>query len=491
LCASVSILCCLIGAAAAPADVLVLGRDGHVRPHRDLTGPASDLPAPGRAVRPLTATAARARTRTVIGELKRLRAAGAIATEQYASLRATYEGARSMARKLSGIRAAELGAVVRTADAIARKGQLTRSRLAPLFLTLQRNREWWAKAPLPAAGQRVGFDGSELVFQYYPGQGIQLQALANFGKVNALWTGGKRYDARLGALVDELVPLAAERAGGLAWEYYFTFDGGSPPWVSSLAEGTAVQGLARAAVRLGRQADLLPVAQRALAPFEARPPAGVAVRTDRGTHYAQYSFAPGLRILNGFVQSVVGLHDYAELSGDARAQQLYAGGEREARHEVPQFDTGAWSLYERGTSKRESDLGYHTLLRDFLRSLCRRADEPAVYCDAATHFTAYLEQAPELTLRTSRLRGGRWGTLRFKLSKVSAVSVRVARGDELVLSRPLGRLGYGTRSTSFAVPRRSGEYTVQLSATDLAGNAATETGTVRVSKPPKPNEHGR
>ena len=32
----------------------------------------------------------------------------------------------------------------------------------------------------------------------------------------------------------ELVPLAADRGGWPAWEYYFRFDGGAPPWTSSI-----------------------------------------------------------------------------------------------------------------------------------------------------------------------------------------------------------------------------------------------------------------
>ena len=35
------------------------------------------------------------------------------------------------------------------------------------------------------AGQRVKFDGSELIWQYVPGQGLQFHPLANFGVLNA------------------------------------------------------------------------------------------------------------------------------------------------------------------------------------------------------------------------------------------------------------------------------------------------------------------
>ena len=59
---------------------------------------------------------------------------------------------------------------------------------------------------------------------------------------------------------------------------------------------------------------------------------------------------------------------------------------------MPAYDTGAWSLYSRGTVTHESDLGYHTLLRDFLTSLCNRT-KIATYCGAEDHFTTYLSDA--------------------------------------------------------------------------------------------------
>ncbi len=313
------------------------------------------------------------------GELKKLRDAGAIDAATYAERRSAYDDAKRTVKRLSGRRELELGAVVRTLEDVAARGQLSASRLAPLFLTLQRNREWWTNGPLLSSGRRVGFEGSQIVWQYYPGAGIQIQVLGTFGKVNALWS--SRQNTALGQAVDELLPLAAERAGGLAWEYYFPYRAGKAPWVSSLAQGTALQALSRAATRLRRQAEVFPVTSRGLNIFERAAPEGVRVPAGAGTHYAQYSFEPGLRILNGFIQSLVGLYDYGRLAADERAKALYAAGEARAREEVPTYDTGAWSLYSRGTVTHESDLGYHTLLRDFLRSLCTRTAEPT-YCDA-------------------------------------------------------------------------------------------------------------
>ena len=73
------------------------------------------------------------------------------------------------------------------------------------------------------------------------------------------------------------MPLATERAGGLAWEYLFPFDGQEPPWVSSLAQGTGLQAMARSATRLERQAEIFPIALRGLGIFQTPPPQGVRV----------------------------------------------------------------------------------------------------------------------------------------------------------------------------------------------------------------------
>src|SRR5205085_10888799 len=99
------------------------------------------------------------------------------------------------------------------------------------------------------------------------------------------------------------------------------------------------------------------------------PPVGVSVRRPTGTHYAQYTYAPSDRILNGFIQALVGLYDYTSLTGDLRGLALFEAGDSEARAEVPRYDTGAWSRY---AQFGESSLNYHELLTEFLLHLCER-----------------------------------------------------------------------------------------------------------------------
>ena len=474
-----ALLAALVCAAPAAADdVLVMGKDGQVRAKNDRFLRPSEMRQPRARV--VARTAAKKKKRTVIGELKRLRDAGAITPEDYAVRRAVYDDVKRRTRRLPGVRKSIMRSVVATVDDIAARRQLTASRLNALWLTLERNLEWWTTGPLLASGRRVEFEGSELVWQYYPGSGLQLQMLGNFGKLNGLW-GGREND-RLAFMLDELLTLPAERAGGLAWEYYFSFGGGRPPWVSGLAQGTAVQALARAARRLGRQADVLPIAQRALTIFEAPTPQGVRVPAEHGNHYAIYSFAPDLRVLNGFIQSLIGLYDYARLSGDPRGTALFQAAEPQARAEVPLYDTGAWSLYSRGSSTHESSLSYHDLLQGFLENLCERTSTE-VYCTTAENFVAYKSQPPAVLVKPKRLRGGKPGRVSFELSKISNVTLKITRGTKVVESRPFGAVGYGKRTFGWEVPRRRGEYTVQLDVRDLAGNPASAQAVVTVLKP--------
>jgi D-glucuronyl C5-epimerase C-terminus len=235
-------------------------------------------PAPARADPP-----------TVPAQLDALLGAGAIDQAHHDAWTKAYDDAKRTLRKLHGTRRAQLRAVISNTRALAAGGLLSPGRAPLVFLTLQRNRAWWASSPLLRYGQRVGFAGSSLVWQHYPGQGIQVQWLGTFGKANALF--GLHRDDELRALLDEALGLAAPRAGGIAWEAPFRFDGGAPPWVSALTQGTAIQVLSRAAARLA-EPRYFEAARAALGIFRTPPPEGVRVDTAVGADYLQYSFTP-------------------------------------------------------------------------------------------------------------------------------------------------------------------------------------------------------
>jgi hypothetical protein len=441
------------------------------------------------------------RSRTVSGALRRALLARHIGRAEHDRLRAIYARARDGAARLGGLRGNELRAVVDSVDALAASRRLTAGRFAPVFLTLRRNEMFWRSAALPSAGQRETFGRDPAIFQYYPGRGMQLQPLASWGRVNArlgvciqprkrkqrdlvaaLGGGskGRCAKAALRRAVDRLAALAARRHRFVAWEYYFSFGGGTPPWISGMTQGTAIQALARAAKVFPERRRYRTTAVRALGAFRAPPPIGVRVPAAGGDHFLMYSFSPGLRILNGNLQAITGLRDLAVLGRSRLARTLFRRGERAARAAVGGFDTGAWSLYSQGG--RESTLDYHQLVKTFLGNLCRRTDG-RTYCSAQRRFARYEREPPRIRLaRLTRLRAERGTTLRFSLSKLSTVRVRVtgAKGVSLARSMSVSR---GTYTVPWT-PARRGRYRVVIAAKGPSGplGVRSETVDVRMSE---------
>jgi hypothetical protein len=177
-------------------------------------------------------------------------------------------------------------------------------------------------------------------------------------------------------------------------------------------------------------------------------------------------------VLNGFLQSLVGLYDYTQISQDPEGLVLFANGDRAAQAEVPRYDTGAWSLYE-GT--RESTLSYHQLVTGFLQNLCDRTNV-TVYCDTALHFESDETEPPELKIVTTKARTKKPVVVKFTLSKMSRVTLWV---DDTPINAYT--LGYGTRTITWPTGRaKPGEIDVKLTATDLAGNKGSTEGIIQI-----------
>lgn len=473
---------------------------------------------------------------TVGSALASLQRSGQITPALYTKYASAYAAATRSLGRLSGTRRAELGAVVANVQAMAGSGYFSASRLPVIFLTLERNRQWWTSESLLEGGTRISFPPSKIVWEHYSGQGIEIQWLGTFGEANGYYLSGHE-NANLHQLLSEVIPLATQRAGGIAWEYMFQFDGGRPPWTSGLSQGTALQVLARAWSRF-KEPALLSAAQQALGIFEATPSAGVRTKTAAGANYAEYTYAPSDRILNGFIQAVVGLYDYTQITKDPLGLRLFEEGDAEARAATPRYDTGAWSMYDQYT---ESDLNYHELLTEFLQHLCERtrkgppiapapAPAPAptpttttptsttttgttptttsggtspaeqasvharsaqstptpiagdqVYCTTAQHFTTYEKTPPAISLLTKTLKGGVRGGVQLSLSKVSSVRLTVREGSRVVWTNS-AYLERGKPRLLWPTPPGGGTFNVTITASDPAGNFATATGTIVVSR---------
>jgi D-glucuronyl C5-epimerase-like protein len=439
------------------------------------------------AARRRAALAALAGVRTVPAALRRAMLSGAISRGAHARYRAAYDGARKAAAQLGGARGAEERAVLASVERLAAEDRLTPSRFPAVFLNLRRNTRTWTLAPFPRAGERRGFGSDPAVFQYVPGRGMQLHPLASWGQLNArmrVCLRSRCPERELRRRLDALARLAARRGRFVAWEYYYDYAQGTPPWMSGMAQATAVQALARAARAFGAP-RYARIAQRALGAFETPPPTGVAVPSDGGRRFVMYSFAPTLRILNGELQAINGLRDAAVLGRSARARRLVRAGDRAARAALGGFDTGAWSLYS--SAGAESTLSYHQLTTGFLAELCRRSGR-AEYCRAQRRFARYEHEPPRIGIAPLRdLWARRAAPLRFTLSKGSDVQVRVFGPKGLVMARDL-QLGRGGHDLAWVPPSR-GRFRVQVQARGPEGRLGRSDRTVRVVLPkPKPKK---
>jgi len=404
-----------------------------------------------------------------------------ISRSKYRRYKRQYALARSLRAKLKGQRRRELQSVIATVEAIALRRQLTASRMAPVFLILERNTQFWRRSPFPRSRGYVQFPGSQMLFEYYVGEGLQLQPLANFKKANALHGAcvkGTACDkAALTRLLREMVATRVTRGRFKAYEYYFDFGGGKPPWISGMATATGIQAFGRTS-QLLRQRKWRKYAAETFRAFDTPAPTGVATRGPLGgTHYLQYSFAPRLFVINAFLQSVIGLYDYAEITGDPTAARLWQQVEPEARAELPRNDIGDWSTYSFGG--RESTREYYDLLLEFTTGLCHRL-QVDVYCNTTRNFRDYISKPAELQLLgPATATKGVETQVSFSVSKLSAVQVIITLDGQTSLDKTATfRRGQGSFTWK---PEASGTYSVSLAAKELRtgeGLRTRETGQI-------------
>jgi hypothetical protein len=211
--------------------------------------------------------------------------------------------------------------------------------------------------------------------------------------------------------------------------------------------------------------------------FQKSPPVGVRLKRDGGSHYLIYSFDPGLRVLNGFLQAITGLYDYAKVSKDSTARTLYKRGDRAAQRELHLFDTGKWSLYSEGGA--ESSLGYHRLVTGFLDDLCKRLK--GKYCNYYSRFRGYLGDKPVVSYTgATTATAGEPIRLRYKIDKPSCVTAEVADTSGAVVFRDRRKVARGSHSLKWT-PAAPGTYALTLEAVDQNKNATSPTFVIVVN----------
>ena len=144
---------------------------------------------------------------------------------------------------------------------------------------------------------------------------------------------------------------------------------------------------------------------------------------------------------------------------------------------------GDWSRYSyRGP---EATRDYHELLREFLESLCTR-HQGAVFCEYAKKYRGYQVDPPTLTYTGPDATTAKQLTsLRFQVSKLSAVEAQVYRGEKLVFDK-IATFRRGAGAFAWR-PRGPGMFTVRLGAKELrTGMGKKDRATTEIEVDPKP-----
>lgn len=459
------------GAEASRPPLLHTGVDGRITAVSDSL--PEDLPTFEGPSRATAASRGQAANSSVVGyAIRRMLAAHTITSLLASDATATWTAAVRTRRRLHGTPGAELENVIAEIAAITNRKALTPSRLPLLMLTAKRNTEFFSHGRTPSYHQRVTFGTSDIVWQYYPGQGLQLQVLATFGVANGLWRAN--LPGHLRTLLDEMLALKANRAGGSAWEYAFSWDGGSPPWTSSMSQSTGIQAMTRGAELLSDR-KYLNAAKSALAIFRKPTPSGVRVATARGPWYAMYSFDSSGRILNGFLQTLVGLNEMAVRGSNSSASELFNAAEPVARAAVPGYLRSGWSYYSPGVWSTTS---YQSLTAGFLDELCQRTLQ-SIYCRSKARLDRFPVAPPRIAVRTHRVATGKPSDMSIWISKPAAVSITVSVGHRFLKSFSADWTPGYHRLESVPIPHVPGTLRVRVRAVDYAGHSVTVTGSVQ------------
>src|SRR5437667_446979 len=297
--------------------------------------------------------------------IDRAAAANRINSAEAAEFRDDASGAASVLPKLPSSRYKNLAAVVHQVAGFWKGYDSPRG--LTLFAMLGFNTRWFASHWDQKAGKDV-FDASDGIwYRAFPGIGFQFHPLENFGKLNNFVA--QKNSTRADQLAQSLLNRSVVRSGGLAWEYYFRFEGGQPPWISGMAQAVAAQALSGAGTLLA-DPSLTSASQRV---YKTVPSLTRLVQT--GPWIRLYAFNNDT-VLNAQLQTIVSLQDYAGRTGDQAATNLAAQLQAAAVGIVPRFDTGYWSLYALGGAA--APLDYHQYVVRLLGILSKRTLDPTL-----------------------------------------------------------------------------------------------------------------
>ncbi len=144
---------------------------------------------------------------------------------------------------------------------------------------------------------------------------------------------------------------AVERAdGAIVWPCHFDWQEGwcrlRAPWISAMYQGVVISALIRA-YRMTGDRDLVALCEAGARVFEKTVEAGGVRTVERGNVlYEEYPGYPLARVLDGFLFSLLGLHDLYAETGNGRWRERFNEGVAGLVANLDYWDyRGKWSWY--------------------------------------------------------------------------------------------------------------------------------------------------
>lgn len=168
-------------------------------------------------------------------------------------------------------------------------------------------------------------------------------------------------------------------------------------WTSAMAQGNALSVLARAWA-LTEQESYHEAGRLAVDAIGTPVRDGGSKRVWRGhLWFEEYPTAEPSLVLNGFLFTLVGLREFAEVTGSARAERMWQAGERSARALVDDFDLGggdsayALAFLDRDVDPYPATGVYVRIHVELVRWMAEETGRP-VYARMAERWAVALEQ---------------------------------------------------------------------------------------------------
>ncbi|HZD59525.1 MAG TPA: D-glucuronyl C5-epimerase family protein [Anaerolineae bacterium] len=238
-------------------------------------------------------------------------------------------------------------------------------------------------------------DGN-LAYVYYPNYGVHFNPVTTANLALSLYSKGDR--KKVVKIADELLDNAiVKQYPGVGkyyiWENYFDLEFGNlkfpAPWPSGMAQGLILDVLGKAYKITGdrkylRAGDM--VLNSFKIPWNEN---GVTDSDEHGNWYLEVAATDKLKILNGFLFALDGIHNYYKETGNIKAQKLFDAGANEAKAHLHEYDLGYWSNYSLIKGNR-AGYEYHKVHIDLLKKLYRATKIPEfkLYADK---FNFYLK----------------------------------------------------------------------------------------------------